>query len=126
MEDKASTLINSDKNLIVSSKDFIDGGKMQTRNTGFGEDLSPEFILQNLNSAAESLAIIMDDLDIPMVSAYNHWIIWNLPVSNVISGSIPAGEKVVSLGNAVQGIGYGNHQYRGPKQPIFVRMDCQQ
>ncbi|HKM34839.1 MAG TPA: YbhB/YbcL family Raf kinase inhibitor-like protein [Lachnospiraceae bacterium] len=106
--------------LVVTSKDFVDGGDIPTRNTGFGEDASPEFTLHNLAENAVSIAILMNDLDIPFMEEYNHWAIWNIPPKSVIPGNIPAGETVPSLGGAVQGIGYGKHRYRGPKQPIFI------
>lgn len=38
-----------------------------------------------------------------------------------IPGSIPEGTEVESLGNAVQGVGYGKHKYRGPKPPKFMK-----
>ena len=63
----------------------------------------------------------MDDLDIPFIPAYNHWLIWNLPAMAVIPENIPCGAVVKELGNAVQGRGYGKNRYRGPKQPVFVR-----
>ena len=109
------------KSLIVTSTDFKDGGKMLKKNTGFGEDVSPEFKLENLDCNAVSIAIIMDDLDVPFSKEFNHWIIWNIPKSENIMGSIPYGEKVSELDGAVQGIAYGKNRYRGPKQPIFVR-----
>lgn len=107
--------------LVVTSKDFVDGGHIPTRNTGFGEDASPELTLHNLVKKAVSIVILMNDLDIPFMREYNHWVIWNIPSMSVIPGNIPAGETVPSLGGAIQGVGYGKHRYRGPKQPIFVR-----
>jgi Raf kinase inhibitor-like YbhB/YbcL family protein len=59
----------------------------------------------------------MDDLDHP-IPAYNHWVIWNVPVMDVIPSNIPCGEAVESLSGAVQGRGYGKHRYRGPKPPF--------
>src|SRR5690554_4167401 len=67
------------------------------------------------------LAIIMDDLDIPFIKAYNHWLIWNIPKVEIIPGDIPYGSPVSSFYDAVQGVAYGENRYRGPKQPFFVR-----
>jgi len=94
---------------------------MPKKHTGFGKDISPGFELENLSNDAVSIAIIMDDLDIPFIKAYNHWLIWNIPPMTSIREDIPYGETVASLGNAIQGVGYGSHRYRGPKQPVFVR-----
>ncbi|WP_243135074.1 MULTISPECIES: YbhB/YbcL family Raf kinase inhibitor-like protein [Blautia] len=70
---------------------------------------------------AVSVAIIMNDLDIPMVKEYTHWLIWNIPPQKEIPENIPYGPVVQELGNAVQGTAYGKNRYRGPKQPIFIR-----
>lgn len=61
--------------------------------------------------------MIMDDIKHPLFGVYNHWVIWNIPAQARIPGNIPAGKLVPSLGNAVQGIGYGRHRYAGPKPP---------
>lgn len=107
--------------LTIKSPSFEDNGFMPKKHTGFGEDISPAFTLLNLTHKAVSLAIIMDDLDIPFISAYNHWLIWNIPPMEEITENIPYGAETGALGNAVQGVGYGKHRYRGPKQPVFIR-----
>ena len=109
------------RDLLIESPSFVDNGPMPKLHTGFDRDLSPEFRLFHVSDRTVSIAIIMDDLDIPMIRAYNHWLIWNIPVTEVIGGGIPHGPALPSLGHAVQGIGYGQHRYRGPKQPVFVR-----
>lgn len=108
-------------NLQITSPSYENNGPMPRKHTGFGEDISPAFQLSNLSSEAVSVAIIMDDLDVPMIKAFNHWVIWNIPNSETIPENIPYGPVVPVLGNAKQGIGYGKNRYRGPKQPIFVR-----
>lgn len=103
--------------LVVSSPCFEQGGLIPVKYTGYGADCSPELELTGLSSDTVSIAIILDDMDHP-IPAYNHWIIWNIPATSVIPGNIPHGEKVDSLGGAVQGCGYGKHKYRGPKPPF--------
>lgn len=107
--------------LRITSPSFEDNDDMPKKYTGFGEDISPGFYLENLSKEAVSLAIIMDDLDIPLIRAYTHWLIWNLPATEQVPEGIPHGYQVPSLGNARQGVAYGVHCYRGPKQPVFVR-----
>lgn len=107
--------------LLITSKMFEDGRFMPIECTGFGSDISPDFHLHNLSDKAVSIAIIMDDLDIPFIPAYNHWLIWNIPNTERIPEHIPHGPEVSGLGNARQGIGYGRNRYRGPKQPVFIR-----
>lgn len=105
------------ENLVVRSPSFADSGLIPLENTGYGADLSPELQLTNLCEGAISLAVIMNDMGHP-VPAYNHWVIWNIPAGSIIPGGIPCGETVESLGNAVQGCGYGRNRYKGPKPPF--------
>lgn len=114
----------SEKNiprLKVESTVFEDNGAIPRKYTGFGEDCSPPLKLIGLSAETVSIAVIMDDLDIPMIKAYNHWLIWNIPSSSIIPENIPYGPDIPLLGGAKQGIGYGKNRYRGPKQPVFIR-----
>ncbi len=105
------------ENLTISSPSFEDGGLIPIKYTGYGEDISPELVLDGLSKRAVSIAIIMNDMGHP-VPAYNHWVIWNIPAISLIPENIPRGEQVECLGCAVQGRGYGKHRYRGPKPPF--------
>lgn len=104
-------------NLQFKCTGITEGQKFPLQHTGRGEDQSPEFILDNLSPDAKSIAIILDDIKHPLFGIYNHWVIWNIPALERIPGNIPAGKVVPSLGNAIQGIGYGRHKYAGPKPP---------
>ena len=116
------TITEADSNMLkVTSNAFKDGQYMPVDYTGFGKDMSPDFRLHNLSKKAVSIAIIMDDLDIPFLPAYNHWLIWNIPAMQEIPEKIPHGPEIPGLGNARQGIAYGKNKYRGPKQPVFIR-----
>jgi len=103
--------------LFVTSPSFVDG-IIPEQFTGNGEDRSPQLVFANLSEEAVSIAVIMDDLDVPVVGVYNHWTIWNIPPQNLIPEGIPHGVTVGELGGAVQGVGYGLHRYRGPKPPF--------
>lgn len=107
--------------LVINSPSFEDQGRIPMKHTGFGEDLSPAFEIKNLNEKGVSLVIIMDDLDIPFMKSYNHWVIWNIPRQESIPEGIPEGATVNSLNGAKQGIGYGRNRYAGPKMPRFIR-----
>lgn len=104
--------------LTVTSPAFEHLGVIPQKHTGKGEDISPALYLSELSDDAVSIAVIMDDLDIPVVSNYNHWVIWNIPVQNTIPEGVLAGDTVPTLGNAMQGIGYGEHTYKGPEPPF--------
>ena len=103
--------------LIVKTPAFEHDGLIPIDNTGYGADMSPELQLQNIDERTESIVIIMDDMGHP-IPAYNHWIIWNIPVIESIPANIPQGKTVEMLSGAIQGRGYGKHRYRGPKPPF--------
>jgi len=93
------------------------GGKFPIENTGRGQDVSPEFLIKNLSSAAKTLAVTLEDIRHPLFKSFTHWLIWNIPAAEKIAGAIPSGRIVPSLGNARQGVGYGWYKYAGPKPP---------
>lgn len=111
--------LNITENMTVTSDAFKNGGTIPVKYTGEGEDVSPDLKLSSVSPEAKSIAVIMDDLDLPFapLNPFNHWVIWNIPVMDHIPEGIPAGEEVSSLGGAVQGIGYGKNRYAGPKPP---------
>ena len=92
----------------------IQNVKFLPDHTGRGRDLSPELILDGLSPEAKTLAVVLEDMSHP-IKGFTHWLVWNLPVSDRISGAIPAGRTV--SGGGVQGVAYGLHRYAGPKPP---------
>lgn len=107
--------------MIVRSNSFENNAMIPKKHTGFGEDLSPELILSDIPKEAVSLAIILDDLDVPWKRDYNHWIAWNIPNTEIIPEGLPKGAKMERPINACQGIGWGKNCYRGPKPPFFLK-----
>ena len=105
--------------LHFSCTGFNDGEKIPQKYTGRGEDVSPGFNIQNLSPEAKTIAVIMEDMDvsIPFFGTLAHWLIWNIPAQANIKSGIPHGNAVPSLGNAMQGLGFGRHKYAGPKPP---------
>ena len=103
--------------LIVTTPAFENEGLIPKQYTGYGDDMSPELRLCNIDERAKSVAVVMDDMGNP-IPAYNHWVIWNIPAIEVIPANIPHGKTVDILTGAVQGRGYGRHRYRGPKPPF--------
>ncbi|MBD3383587.1 YbhB/YbcL family Raf kinase inhibitor-like protein [candidate division KSB1 bacterium] len=102
----------------VKSPSFQEGDWIPRNHSARAEDISPCLKLQGISKDAKSIAITMDDASHPLFPNYNHWLIWNIPVQNTIPESIPHGKVVSDLGNAVQGIAYGKHRYKGPKPPF--------
>lgn len=104
--------------ITIASTAFDNMNTIPDRYTGNGEDISPDFHLSPLSENAVSIAIIMDDLDVPWKANYTHWVIWNIPAQDSIAEAIPHGESVASLDGAVQGVAFGRNRYRGPKPPF--------
>ena len=105
--------------LHVVCPSFYKNGEIPKKYTGFGEDVSPQFSLCGLLDEVKTLAIIMDDLDVPFGGELNHWLIWNLPPEYTIRENIPYGPDCPN--GAKQGMAYGKNRYRGPNQPPFIR-----
>ena len=105
--------------MIVKSRSFENNGMIPKRHTGFGEDISPELTIIDAPENTVSLAVILVDLDVPFRKEFDHWIIWNIPKTDVIPEGLPKGEIYEPI-HACQGIAWGKNVYRGPKQPFFI------
>ena len=112
--------IPTEGTLAITSPAFKDGEYIPKKYTGRGEDISPELNIDRLPAGTLSLAVTMDDLDVPMSKIFPHWVIWNLPAETTIPENIPSKTKIPETG-AVQGMAYGEHCYRGPKIPRFMK-----
>jgi Raf kinase inhibitor-like YbhB/YbcL family protein len=102
---------NNFPELLVECKDLRNGEtfpQKYTRKYGF----SPEFTFKNLLQNGKTIVIIFDDLDQPM----NHWMIWNIPIINIIPENIPDDKILPKLGNAKQ-----KSRYKGPNPPKGVK-----
>lgn len=104
-------------NMKVSSPSFEDGGWIPKKHSPRGLDLSPEINISNIPEGAVSLAITLDDASHPIPN-YNHWLMWNFPVQELIPEGIPHGYEVESMRDARQGRAYGKNRYKGPKPPF--------
>lgn len=109
--------------MIVKSTAFQNNGMIPRKYTGFGEDISPELTIADSPEGTVSFAIILDDLDVPWTKVFTHWIIWNIPGTNLIPEGLPKGDVIHKPIEACQGTAWGKHCYRGPKQPFFIRKE---
>lgn len=113
----------TEKAMTVHSPSFTDNGIIPKKHTGFGADISPELIIENLPEETVSLAIVLDDLDVPLQKSFTHWLIWNIPKTDTVPEGIPHGTEIRHPFPACQGNAWGKHRYRGPKQPFFIRKE---
>ena len=114
-----------DITMTVTSPAFTDGGEIPEKYAGTGEDVSPPLAIDGLPQDTASVAVIMDDIDAPVIGTVYHWVIWNIPPAMEIPEDVPKEKELPSLGGARQGrntlfrIGYmgpnppsGTHRYR--------------
>lgn len=65
--------------LIFESPEFNDGDDIPHDYTCEGNGVSPPFKIQGVPGNAESLVLIMEDLDSDEEGNTTHWIVWNIP-----------------------------------------------
>ena len=82
--------------LDIECKGMKNKEKFPIEYTGRGENISPEFNVENLSKNAKSLVITLEDLTHP-INKFTHWIIWNVPAANKIPGAIKKVQKLMSL-----------------------------
>ena len=108
-------------NLVITSSAFENGGFIPKQYTGKGEDKSPPLEIKGVTPRAKSVAIIVDDPDIPIpFLSFTHWVVYNIPVNIAkIEENIPREEVIKVLGEALQGKnGFRRIGYMGPEPPF--------
>ncbi|QHN08716.1 YbhB/YbcL family Raf kinase inhibitor-like protein [Methanothermobacter sp. THM-2] len=103
----------------LKTRAFNDGGRIPSRYTCDGENISPPLEWDGVPGEARSLALICDDPDAPS-KVWTHWVIFNIPPT---SGGLD--ENVPGMGRLPDGSvqGYndsGTIGYRGPCPPSGV------
>lgn len=100
----------------LTSSAFKNGGKIPSKYTGDGENVSPPLVWQGAPQGAKSFALICDDPDAP-VGTWVHWVIFNIPAGTTeLKEGVPP-TKELSDGtrqglNDFMKVGYG-----GPAPP---------
>jgi Raf kinase inhibitor-like YbhB/YbcL family protein len=87
-----STLAANGENamsLTISSPSFSSGAEIPKKFTCDGADVSPQLVWTEPPAGTKSLALLVDDPDAP-VGNWNHWTMWNLPVT---AGGVSEGVK---------------------------------
>lgn len=106
--------------LLVESNAFPDGGIVPPKYSMAGGNTQPDFKISNVPATAQSIAIIMHDLDVAFgqnAEDVLHWVVWNIPatspVTQIEEGKLPAG--------SVNGRGMRDNNYMGMGAPAGVR-----
>ena len=102
---KAENPGNEVVDMKLTSPAFKNNGLMPSEHTCDGSDTSPELRIEEVPQNAKSLALIMDDPDVPKSirpsGLWIHWVAWN----------IPANTKTILKGNEPEGVG-GNSDFK--------------
>lgn len=112
---KSATLTSTTMSLAITSPAFKINGVIPTHFTCDGENISPELNFKNIPTGTQSLALVMEDPDVPKSirpdGMWNHWIVWNMPkdTNGIKEGELPPG--IVGLGTS------GKASYMGPCPP---------
>lgn len=100
--------------LQLKSTTFEPNGKIPSKYTGEGQDISPPLEWTNVPDGTRSFALICHDPDAPLVSegtfGFVHWVLYNIPGS--ING-LSEGIKGYTEGPN----GFGQEGYMGPMPP---------
>ncbi|MDE2079015.1 MAG: YbhB/YbcL family Raf kinase inhibitor-like protein [Patescibacteria group bacterium] len=98
--------------LTLTSSAFAENGTIPGRYTCDGANTNPELSVANVPAAAKSLALIMDDPDIPEsvkaargIDVFDHWVVFNMPptTAHLAASSTPPG---IEGKNGAGGVGY--------------------
>jgi len=100
----------------VRSSAFSEGDRIPSDFTCDGADMSPPIEWSGVPAKAQSLAIIVDDLDAP-AGNWTHWLVYDLSPDLVrLPAGISSGEKL-SVGGSQGRTDFGKIGYRGPCPP---------
>lgn len=104
------------KKMELKSTNWINNGKIPSKYTCDGENISPELEISEPPPNAKSLVLIVQDPDAPM-GTFVHWVMYNIPKEKTI---IPEGipSKVELEDGSIQGINdFKKIGYGGPCPP---------
>ncbi|MCC6382547.1 MAG: YbhB/YbcL family Raf kinase inhibitor-like protein [Dehalococcoidia bacterium] len=98
----------------LTSDAFQEGGRIPTRHTGEGDDVSPALRWTGAPEGTRAFAVVCHDPDAPVVAngsyGFVHWVLYNVPASVT---SLPEAVKEHTNGMT----GFGKAGYGGPMPP---------
>jgi Raf kinase inhibitor-like YbhB/YbcL family protein len=110
----ADTSSMATSTLSLTSSAFSEGASIPSKYTCDGQQQSPELSIAGVPTAAKSLALVMDDPDVPKQlksdGVFDHWVLFNIPPDTT---AIAEGGTVGTAGAN----GSGKNAYTGPCPP---------
>ncbi len=104
--------------LSISNPAFAYNAQIPSKYTCDPENIKPPLLYHNVPAGAKSLALFLDDPDIPQsvkdsmhISVFDHWVVFNIPpsVTSIPEGAQPEGTPGVGT--------RGDTKYLGPCPP---------
>jgi Raf kinase inhibitor-like YbhB/YbcL family protein len=104
--------------LVIHTSAFSPGGRLQLRQSAYGDNLSPS-IGWGANPNAKAYALVVEDPDTKGPRPYVHWMIWNIPADvTTLPDSLPGEAEPHAVPDAVQGRNdAGTIGWFGPRPP---------
>ena len=107
--------------MMLNSPEFSQNGAIPKRHTCEGEDVSPDLAWSGLPPATSSLALIVDDPDVPDPAApqttWVHWVLYNIPPqAGGLKAAIPAAKLPAGTREGLND--WNRTGYGGPCPPI--------
>ena len=96
----------------LTSTAFNDGEDIPEKHAFDGENVPPPLRFEGVPGNAQSLALIMEDLDSP-IGPFTHWVVWNLPPDTAEAGNDSPLPREAETGIN----GFGESRYGGPCPP---------
>lgn len=101
--------------LILTSPSFEMNAEIPTKFTCDGENFSPELNFENIPMGTQSLALIMEDPDVPKYiradGMWDHWVVWNIPPNTARIEEGQQSPGIIGVNTR------GNANYGGPCPP---------
>jgi Raf kinase inhibitor-like YbhB/YbcL family protein len=93
-------------------------GSMDLRHTSYGDNLSPPLRWTPVEGA-RAYAVVLEDPDAPKATPFVHWLIWNIPSTEIsLSEGLAMTPKLSDPPGAIQGRNdNGGTGYYGPHPP---------
>jgi len=110
--------LNMSDELILSSTAFKNTGTIPSKYTCDDENINPPLSISGVPEGTVTLALIMDDPDIPQqfkdemgIDSFDHWAVYNISpeITDIAEGFDPEGSEVLN--------GKGEVGYTGPCPP---------
>jgi len=105
---RISKATEGDAAMKLSSPEFENNGFIPRKFTCQGDDISPALVIEDILEGTKSLALIVDDPDVPM-GTWVHWVVFDVPlVKRIEENSVPGKQGSND---------FGKEDYGGPCPP---------